>query len=77
MAHWPQRAPIAAEGMQKPEGSHLGTLEDAPPNAPTKKDLAPIGPSVPQPLRVLTLPGRANTAPPEGGPNGVSTAGNV
>ena len=65
MAHWPQRAPLAAEGMQEPEGSHHGTPEDAP-QCTKKEDLTPIGPSVPQPLRVLTLPGRANTAPPMG-----------
>ncbi len=58
--------------MQEHEGSHHGTPEDAP-QCTKKEDLGPVGPSVPQPLRVSTLPGRANTAPPpEGGPNGSS-----
>ncbi len=61
MAHCP------AECMQEPEGSHHETPEDAP-QCTIKWDFAPIGPSVPQPLRVLTLQGSANTAPPGGWP---------
>lgn len=42
MTHWPQLAPLAADGMQKPEGYHHGTPDD-PPNAP-KRGLDPHWP---------------------------------